>query len=59
MVINDTAKATEKKKQSESVKTPLEQMKRDIKQRKVDECFGCQKYDIRPTTTMYTNVRIA
>ena len=39
MVINDTVKATEKKEQSKSVKTPLGQMKRDIKQRKVDECF--------------------
>ena len=29
MVINDTVKATEKKTKGESVKTPLEQMKRE------------------------------
>ena len=60
MIINGTVKATEKKKQSESVKTPLKQMKREIKQRKVDECFeGVKIWDDSHSKSKQKDKRIA
>ena len=60
MVINDTVKATEKKKENESVKTPLGQMKREIKQIKVDECFeGVKIWDaFHSKSNKWTNVKL-
>ena len=60
IVNNDRVKTTENNKLSESVKTQLEQMKREIKQWKVDECFdGVKIWDASHSKSKQMDKRIA